>query len=69
MLFQGIMIKGRDKKMFEKLVISFMDGKPRTFDKDEWDDYCYDGDFVIVKKNGAWVAMYAAKNILSVELF
>lgn len=55
--------------MFEKLVISFMDGKPRTFDKDEWDDYCYDGDFVIVKKNGAWVAMYAAKNILSVELF
>ena len=50
------------------LTIEFFDGKPRTFSKEEWDDYSYDGDFIIVKNKGAWVAMYAAKNVLSLEL-
>lgn len=52
----------------ETITIAFFDGKPRTFHKNEWDDYAYDGDFVIVKNKGAWVAMYAARNVLSVEL-
>lgn len=52
----------------ETLTIEFFDGKPRTFNKDEWDDYSYDGDFVVIKNKGAWVAMYAAANILSLEI-
>lgn len=54
--------------MFEKLVITFFDGKPVTYCKGEWDDYYYDGNFIIVKNEGSWVGMYAARNVLGVEL-
>lgn len=54
--------------MYEKLTIKFFEGKTVEFIKGEWGDYSYNGEFVIVKNRDAWIAMYSAKNVLSVEL-
>ena len=31
-----------------------------------WDDYLYDGKFFIIKKNGAWIAMYNLDYVISI---
>lgn len=33
-------------------------------DKGEWDDYAYDGTAIIIKKNGAWVAIYNMDSVI-----
>ena len=56
-------------KTYKQIKIQFLDGKPKIFTENEWADYAYDGDFIIIKNNdGAWIAMYATSNVLSVEL-
>lgn len=56
-------------KTYKQIKIQFLDGKPKFFAEDEWADYAYDGNFIIIKNNdGAWIAMYATSNVLSVEL-
>ena len=56
-------------KTYKQIKIQFFDGKPKCFNEGEWADYAYDGKFVIIKnESGAWVAMYAASNVVSVEL-
>ncbi len=35
-------------------------------DKDEWDDYIYDGTAFIVIKDGEWVGIYNMDSIISV---
>ncbi len=35
-------------------------------DKGEWDDYAYDGNALIIKKNGAWVGIYNMHSVISV---
>ena len=54
--------------MFTRIRITLLNGNSIVIDKDYWDDYSYDGRFIIIKKEGAWVAMYNAKEIFSVVL-
>lgn len=61
---------------YTRLTIVFKDGTKREFYSSDsgdgthfkWDDYEYDGKFIVVKFSGAWVAMYSADDIKSVEL-
>ena len=36
------------------------------WDKDEWDDYKYDGKFFIIMKNGAWIGFYNLDFVISI---
>ena len=64
------------KDGYTRLTITLMDGTKKEFYSSDsgdgtsykWDDYEYDGRFVIVKYNSAWVAMFAATDVKSVEL-
>lgn len=51
-----------------KLEITFKSGETITYDKNQWDDYAYDGNAVIVKYKGAWVGIYNFDNVFCVEL-
>lgn len=51
-----------------KIEITFKSGETTTYDKNEWDDYAYDGKAVIVKYKGAWVGIYNFDNVFCVEL-
>lgn len=37
-------------KTYKQIKIQFLDGKPKFFAEDEWADYAYDGNFIIIKK-------------------
>lgn len=52
----------------EKIEITFKSGETITYNKNDWDDYAYDGKAVIVKKKGAWVGIYNFDNVFCVEL-
>lgn len=34
--------------------------------KEQWDDYCYDGKYFTVKKDGAWVGFYNLDCVISI---
>lgn len=51
-----------------KLEITFKSGDTITYDKDEWDDYSYDGKAVCVKIKGACVGIYNFDNVFCVQL-
>lgn len=52
--------------MFETIKIALNNSKQVKWEKDEWDDYIYDGKFFIVKKNDAWVGFYNLNNVISI---
>lgn len=45
---------------YKIIEIAFKDGQSAVWeaDKNEWDDYSYDGSVFIIKKNGVWVGIY-----------
>lgn len=51
-----------------KLEITFESGDTITYNKDEWDDYSYDGKAIYVKLKGAWIGIYNFDHVFSVEL-
>ena len=51
-----------------KIEITFKSGETITYDKDQWDDYAFDGKAVIVKNKGAWVGIYNFDHVFCVEL-
>lgn len=51
-----------------KIEITFKSGETITYDKNQWDDYAYDGKSVIVKYKGAWIGIYNFDNVFCVEL-
>lgn len=52
----------------DKIEITFRSGETVTYDKDDWDDYAYDGKAVIVKNKGAWVGIYNFDHVFCAEL-
>ncbi len=57
-----------DSTMYNAIEITFKSGDTITYNKDEWDDYSYDGNSICVKKGGVWVGIYNFENVFSVEL-
>lgn len=57
-----------DSTMYSTIEITFKSGDTIRYNKDEWDDYSYDGKSVCVKKDGAWVGIYNFDHVFSVEL-
>ncbi len=55
-------------KNYNTIEVTFKNGHSAVWeaDKDEWDDYAYDGKVLIIKKNGAWVGIYNMDSIISV---
>lgn len=51
-----------------KIEITFKSGETITYDKEQWDDYAFDGKAVIVKNKGAWVGIYNFDHVFCVEL-
>ena len=51
-----------------KIEITFKNGYTITYNKDEWDDYGYDGKAIMVKLKGAWVGIYNFSDVFCVEL-
>lgn len=51
-----------------KIEITFKSGETITYDKDQWDDYAYDGKAIIVKLKGAWIGIYNFDHVFCVEL-
>ena len=51
---------------YNRIEITFKNGRTACWkaDKGEWDDYAYDGTAIIIKKNGAWVAIYNMDNVI-----
>lgn len=53
---------------YSSIEITFNSGETLVYDVGQWDDYSYDGNAVIVKKDGAWVGIYNFDHIFCVEL-
>lgn len=54
------------KLKFGKIKIYFRDGKVDVIPKKLWDDYTYDGCLFIVKRCGAWVAVYNIGDVTAI---
>ena len=54
--------------MYKTITITFKNGSTCILEaeKEDWDDYSYDGKALIVKKGGAWVDIYNMDCIFSV---
>lgn len=66
--FEDLLKLEEDSTMYSTLEITFKSGDTISYNKDEWDDYSYDGKSVCVKKDGAWVGIYNIDHVFSVEL-
>ncbi len=55
-------------KNYNTIEVTFKSGHSAVWeaDKDEWDDYAYDGKVLSIKKNGAWVGIYNMDSVISV---
>lgn len=55
-------------KKYNVIEITLKNGHTAVWkaDKDEWDDYAYDGAAFIIKKDGAWVGIYNMDHVISV---
>lgn len=51
-----------------KIEITFKSGETIAYEKDQWDDYAYDGKAIIVKLKGAWIGIYNFDHVFCVEL-
>ena len=62
------MEKGNAMKNYNRIEVAFASGHTATWeaDKDEWDDYAYDGKVFIIKKQGSWVGLYNMDHVISV---
>lgn len=59
----------REENMeYKRIEITFKSGETITYNEGEWDDYAYDGNAVIIKKNSAWVGIYNFDSVFCVEL-
>lgn len=45
-------------KEYETIVIIMKDGKYAEWEKDDWNDYTYDGKCFIVMKDGTYIGFY-----------
>ena len=52
------------KNMFIKIVMS--NGTEIKWVSEQWDDYEYDGEFFIIKKNGSWIGFYNLDFVISI---
>lgn len=55
-------------KNYDRIEITFKSGNTISYGSGEWDDYAYDGNAIIVKREGAWIGIYNFDNIFCVEL-
>lgn len=55
-------------KNYNTIEVALKNGHSAVWEanKDEWDDYAYDGKALIIKKDGAWVGIYNFDGIISV---
>lgn len=55
-------------KEYTTINVALKTGMAAVWDaeKDEWDDYFYDGKFFVIKKNGTWVGMNNVDVIASI---
>ena len=54
---------------YEKLEITFKNGNKVIYEKDEWNDYRYtENAVVVIDEYGAWKAIYSFDEVFSVEL-
>ena len=54
--------------MYDVLKVTFKNGNSVCYHKNEWNDWAFTHGFIVVKNNGAWVAMYNASDVFAVEL-
>lgn len=50
----------------EKITVTMKDGNFAEWEKDEWDDYTYDGKFFIVMKDRIWIAFYNLNEVRTI---
>ena len=55
--------------MYKTIKITFRNGNAVLFGENDWDDYAVFDKFIVVKKDNAWVAIYAVDEVFSVEVF
>lgn len=55
-------------KNYNIIEVTFKNGHSAVWeaDKNEWDDYAYDGSAFIIRKDGAWVGIYNMDSVISV---
>lgn len=53
---------------YKQIRISFRNGGDIVIPADTWDDYDFMDGFIIIKKDNAWIAMYNARDVLSLVL-
>lgn len=54
---------------YKDIVINLRDGTIVTWDKDDYEDYSFEGSVFVVKKNhGEWVGIYNMRDVISVEV-
>lgn len=58
----------KENMEYKKIEITFKSGDTITYNEGEWDDFAYDGNAVIIKKNSAWVGIYNFDSVFCVEL-
>lgn len=51
---------------FETIKVAMKNSIQAVWEKDEWDDYFYDGKFFIIKKNGSQVGFYNLNEVVSI---
>ena len=51
-----------------KIVIIFKNGKSKIYNKGQWDEQGFVGDFYCIKKDGVFIGYYSNSEIFSVEL-
>lgn len=44
--------------MYQVIRIAMKSGRVVVWEKDDWDDYVYDGKFFVVTKKGKWIGFY-----------
>lgn len=52
--------------MYQAIKIAMKNSKQVVWEKDEWDDYIYDGKFFIIKKNNVLVGFYNLDKVISI---
>lgn len=54
--------------MNKDIIITLKDKTQIIWDKDEYDDYSYEGPIFVVKKDQEWVGIYNMDRVISVEV-
>ena len=67
MTYQAIIFKGDES--LKRLEIAFKNGKKCVWDKEEFNDFNYDGKCIIIKKDDGLVGIYPVDALLSFVYF